>query len=243
MRVHIVGSVKDEKHERSFNLQDDLAILADKITEIGDVVAVVIDPITAYMGGNVDAHRTTDVRAVLSLVADWAERLNVAVLAISHPPKASQGKAINAVTGSLAFVAAARLVFIVAEEPETDRHVLLPVKNNLGPKAAGLGYRIVPVQTSENIATSRIEWDDAPVTVTADAAVQGRGAPQQTAFDSAMGFLEDILGQGPVAQGKIEQAATAQNISNATLRRAKKELGVVSEKSDFDGGWTWRLLR
>jgi hypothetical protein len=50
---------------------------------------------------------------------------------LSHPAKAAQAEAINNVTGSLAFVAAARISLLAIKEPGTDRRLLLSVKNNL----------------------------------------------------------------------------------------------------------------
>jgi putative DNA primase/helicase len=47
-RVHIVSAVRDDTElARGFDLQRDLALLEDLIAELGDVVAVVIDPISA----------------------------------------------------------------------------------------------------------------------------------------------------------------------------------------------------
>ena len=109
-------------------------------------------PSGRYMG-KIDSHRTTDVRAVLEPLDKFAETHNVAVLAITHPPKAVQAKALHAATGSLAFVAAARLAFLAIEEPETDRKLLLPVKNNLGPMALGLGYRL-----TESLPVTSHSW-------------------------------------------------------------------------------------
>src|SRR5262249_28761361 len=63
-----------------------------------------IDPITSYMG-KIDGHQTVDVRTVLEPLASFAEKHDTALLAISHPPKATQSKALHAVTGSLAYVA------------------------------------------------------------------------------------------------------------------------------------------
>ena len=135
---------------------------------------VIIDPITSYMGTRIDSHRTTDVRGVLEPLGRFADEAGVAVLAITHPPKAAQGSAINSFTGSLAFVATARMAFIATEEPETERRLLLPVKHNLGPKAPGLAYRFEQRIVSKGIVGSHIAWDIAPVTVTADEAFCGR---------------------------------------------------------------------
>jgi hypothetical protein len=59
----------------------------------------------------------------------------------------------------------------VTSEPETDRHLLLPVENNIGPEARGLGYYIVTKQVTNNIEVPCVLWDDAPVDVTADQAI------------------------------------------------------------------------
>jgi hypothetical protein len=40
---------------------------------------------------------------------------------------------------------------------------------------------------------------------------------------------------------EVKGAAERAGISETTLNRAKRSLGVVSEKSGFDGGWAWRL--
>jgi len=102
---------------------------------------------------------------VLEPLAGFADKHHVAILAVSHRPKASQAKAIHAVTGSLAFVAAARMVFIVVEEPETGRRLMLPTKNNLAAMPTGLAYRLEQIFTSKNILASHVIWDREPVTI------------------------------------------------------------------------------
>ncbi len=240
-RVHILTSViGPEGRLRSFDLQQDLSALGEKIKAVGDVVLVIIDPITSYMG-NLNSHRTTDVRAVLEPVAEWAGRYNVALLAISHPPKASQSKAINAVTGSLAFAAAARLVFLAIADLETERLVLLPVKNNVGPMAAGLGYEIVADKIAPGVTTSRIRWDATPVTVTANQALRADGSGNRNAIKTAESFLREFLREGGRSAEEVETAAIAEGISARTLARAKAKLNITSRKKGFEKGWTWEL--
>ena len=245
-KVHFVRSVTDKGKDRSFNLGADIKQLGELCDRLGDVVLVVIDPITSYLG-SIDSHRTGDVRAVLEPLGNWAEQARVAVLAISHPPKAAQAKAINAITGSLAFVAAARVVMVAIADPETKgRSLLLPVKINIGQSPKGLGYRIEgrTVEGSKGpIATSGIAWDGDPVALTADEAMNAgreQGRPVK-ATNEAETFLRGRLGFGAVPAKDIVEEAEAQGISKRTLERAKAKLGVIVHKDAFDGGWTWEL--
>jgi hypothetical protein len=100
------------------------------------------------------------VRSALEPLAAFAEQFNVAVLAITHPTKAPQLKAIHAATGSGAFAAAPRLLFLAINDPESQgRSLLLAAKNNIGRMAEGLGYRafrtvlLVQIRTSSRPAS------------------------------------------------------------------------------------------
>ena len=78
---------------------------------------VVIDPITAYLGGT-DSHRNADMRALLAPLAELAARHVVAVVAVSHLNKNAKNPAMYRTTGSLAFVAAARAAWAVAKDQD-----------------------------------------------------------------------------------------------------------------------------
>jgi AAA domain-containing protein/DnaB helicase-like protein len=246
-KAHVIDAVKgkDGKH-RTFDLQEDIAALQKLVKEIGDVAVVIIDPITSYMGTKIDSHRTTDVRAVLEPLSRFAEETGVAVLAISHPPKAATGKAINFATGSLAFVAAARMFFITSEEPETERHLLLAVKNNLGAKAKGLGYRMEQRIVSKGIVGSHICWDSMPVNVTADEALQRSNSEGGKTAD-AQELILDMLSAGTMSWEAIQGAGDKEGISPATMRRARdklKERGMINKTQiGYQGGWEWMAVK
>jgi putative DNA primase/helicase len=217
-------------------------MLGAAIDQLGNTRLICIDAITSYMG-KIDSHRTTDVRAVLEPIASFAESHKVAVLGVTHPPKAAEGNALRAFTGSFAFVAAPRVVFYVTKEPETDRRLLLPVKNNIGPKALGLGYHIGTKTVTNRIVAPHVLWSDEPVDVTADQAIAAASASLKDggSLKEAKEFLRDLLENGAAKATDGEEAAEANGISKRTLVRARKELGVESKKDAFDGGWTWRL--
>jgi putative DNA primase/helicase len=243
-RVHIIRSVTEpNKPSRSFSLIHDLVRLGATMDRVGDVTMIMIDPITAYMGSDIDSHRTTDVRAVLQPLDVFADSRQCAVVSITHPPKAAQAKAINAFTGSLAFVAASRMAFVAVEEPETDRRLLLAVKNNLAPLATGIGYSIEGAISSAGVHASRVAWDSAPVTVTANEALAASGQESRKgeARREAEAFLEAYLEAGPMPAEKVADAAKANGISTATLRRAREGMKIIVEKIGYSNGWQWRL--
>ncbi len=234
-----------------FNLAADLSLLEAEIIRLGDVVLVIIDPLSSYML-NVDSHKNTDVRSILEPIGEMAERLKVAILATSHLSK-GEGKAINRIIGSIAFVAAARAVFTVVADPEDEtRRLLLSVKNNIAPAQQGLAFRLEQREVASGILGSAVMWDEtAFVSVTADEVLSGVGNHASTKTD-AVEFLQDILRGGPLPVREIElQAVEASLLADGKpigqskpFRMARDELGVKPQRSGglgSQGRWVWAL--
>jgi putative DNA primase/helicase len=145
--VHIVASATkpDGTGRKTFSLKTDVDLLEAKAKEIGDVRLIIVDPISAYMGGS-DGNGNVETREVLEPLAEMANRLHIAVVAVTHLNKGGGGgnqTALNRFSGSIAFIAAARAAFAVLEDPENDeRRFLLQAKNNLGKKCKGLVFRM-----------------------------------------------------------------------------------------------------
>jgi putative DNA primase/helicase len=250
-RVHIVSAVATDngKSRRMFHLEKDLAHLEAELIEMRDTRLVIIDPITAYLGG-VDTHRNSDVRGVLGLVADMAARHRVAVVAISHWNKTGAGIAINRVTGSGAFVAAVRAAFMVAKDPEDDsdtRRLFVPIKNNLAPMGGGLAFRLEQHLIGDIVA-SAITWENEKITQTADEilAAACRDSEQQSVLDEATDWLKELLfGEGSVDAKQVRAQAEAAGLTWATVKRAKNRLGIKpqrrSQGSHGEGKWIWAL--
>jgi hypothetical protein len=201
---------------------------------------VIIDPITAYLG-DTDSHRNAEVRAVLAPLAELAAKHRAAILAISHLRKSGDGDAILRVSGSLAFVAAARAAYLVIRDPGDDRRRLfLPVKNNLGDDRTGYAYHIESTLLPGGIETSSIIWAPETVTTTADE-VLSQGAAARPKLDAAMDWLGELLARGPLAQAEVQAAAGTAGHAWATVRRAASEIGVSKDKDGYGGGWVWSL--
>lgn len=137
-RVHVVRSLVDENNKRrAFSLQADLEMLEDLIRKVGDVRAVILDPVTSYLG-KVDSHRNADVRAVLDPLSEMAARMKVAIICNNHFSKGTSGTANSRIIGSVAFVNQARSAFIVTpDENDETRRLLIPSKRISGLTSMG----------------------------------------------------------------------------------------------------------
>ena len=100
-------------------------------------------------------------------------------------------------------------------------------------------------ETGAEIWAPHIIWGAEHVEVTATEAMQAEagGNRSRTERREATTFLKERLAGGPARQKDVLADAEANDISKATLRRAKKELGVISRKGkgDADQDWTWEL--
>src|SRR5690348_4143515 len=57
----------------------------------------------------------------------------------------------------------------------------------------------------------------------------------------AIDTLTDLLAAGPVPARTVFAQAMVAKMSTKTLKRAKRQLGIISAKSSFMGGWVWTL--
>ena len=244
--VYAVRTINDDGQliERGFSIVEDVARLAALVEHYGDVSTIIIDPITAYMGEDIDSHQTVAVRAVLRPLQEMAAKHHVAEIGITHLRKNSDGDAVLLVTGSLAFVAASRATyFVMRDDANPARRLFLTAKNNLGADMTGYAYAIEPVTLPNGIRTSRVVWEYSTLNTTADEEIaRRRKKTSTTAREMEIRFLKDLLGEGPVATQTIKDTAKAAGMSWRSIERAARDLGIVACKSPIPNGpWEWRL--
>jgi AAA domain len=188
--AHFVNGARVGGEDKTFSLVTDLRLLRKAIERIGNVVLVTIDPFSAYLGvGKVDGRSATDVRGVLTPLKDMAEELHVAVIGIAHFNKKDDIKsALLRVCDSIAYVAAARHVYAVLDDPEDkNSRLFVKAKNNLAPdkKALRYGMGVKTVGRDERLGVDIdapfIVWHPQHVEITANEAMaaaragEGRG--------------------------------------------------------------------
>jgi len=249
MRVRFVGDATEVDNgvlkRVAFDPARDMEALASTIAADPPAL-LIVDPIVSAVSG--DSHKNAEVRRGLQPLVDLARALGVAVLGITHFTKRSQGvDPVERVTGSLAFGALARLVFVAskAQDDDGNKRVFMRGNNNLGPDTGGFEYHVeqreVPGHTG--MFASCVTWGGAIEGRARDVLADVEAAPddERSGTEEAEDFLLDALRHGSVGAGEVARQARLAGITDKCLRRARQRLGIRPRKGDFKSGWTWCL--
>jgi putative DNA primase/helicase len=255
-KVYIVQAVVDKNGKRrKFNLQADLVNLTKLADKLGDVKLITFDPVSSYLGGDLDSHENTHLRDALDPITEMASRTGAAVISVTHFNKSAKGvTALNRVMGGAGFTAAPRAAFAVirdAKNPLT--RMMLSLKSNLAAEGAAYGMCFTlstkdvgaDERNGNRIVAPHVVWGD-KTTMSADEALAANNEKLKTptALNEAKGFLTQMLAAGPKLAREVQAAAAKRDIAEATLRRAREALDVIAEKveqRDGRGPWMWSL--
>jgi archaellum biogenesis ATPase FlaH len=248
-RVHFVTMRMPGGDEDGLTIPDDLLELERLVAE-KSARLVVIDPLTAHLAPNLNSWSDHSVRRALAPLHRLAESTGAAVIAVMHLNKSASSDPMRRIGGSVAFGNAARSVLVFARDPddpdgeEGRRRVLAHHKCNLAPLAPSLLLELKPILIPASAEEPEVEtsW----LREIGESHHNGRdllASPdreERSAIEEAKSFLEAEL-QPSVRRAAAEllRAAKQIDISERTLRRAKKELGVQSGKHEFGGQWEW----
>ena len=217
--------IDESKEELSMN--DERIEEAIKLT---NAKLVILDPIQAYIGANVDMHRANEIRPVMAKLGRIAETYGCAVVLIGHMNKASGQKCAYRGLGSIDIPAVARSLLIVGKlKNDPSKRVMSHAKSSLAQNGQSLVFQI-----NEH---SGLEWCGT-IDLTADQFLED-GGTSVSKLESAKQFLLDILADGAKSQKEIQSAAEEMDFGNRTLKSAKTALGVKSIK--VGEGWLWQL--
>lgn len=209
--------------------------------------ALLIDPLMAGLSGGVDSHRDQDVRRALAPLAQLAADADMAILAVLHLRKGAASDALDRISGSVAFTAAARSVLAFGrgdEEEDGPSRVLAHAKSNLGPLAPSLAYRIEPATVHHadlDISTSRLSFEG-ECEIGAGALLSPPPAEDRSEVEIAAEWLADELADGEWHGSRaVKAGARAAGIRERTLQRAMRQLGVEDRREGFPAVSEWRL--
>jgi putative DNA primase/helicase len=219
--------------------------IADLSAELARVkpALLVIDPIMAYVSGKIDIYKPNQIRLITTPLSMLAREHGCAVVGIRHITKAEKQRAIYRGNGGMDWVGASRLVVLVGNDPDRPgRKVIVQTKTNVGQPVKAVGF---------TLEDGRFVFTDAPQT-TAERVLSGNGGDEDdeddvSAVEEAMDFLRQCLIY-PKKGTDVRREAKQQQISESTLKRARRRLKVGSKRHNIKGGatggegaWYWSL--
>jgi len=232
-RVTILTAVRQGDEERPPVLPWDLQLVRQRIVDDG-IVMVVVDPLMAFLDGEINAHKDQDVRRCMHRLMLLATETGVAVVLIRHLNKLGHNIALYRGGASIGIVGAARSALIVGTDPNNPNvRVLASNKSNLGPRPQSLTYELV---TRGDV--SYIGWGEETDLTANDILSHAEAGGKRSVADQCALAMKDILaGVTRVASADLEGQLQAMGFSAATVKRARQQLKVRAAKSSHDGSW------
>ena len=217
-----------------FMLPRDLDELERTIIE-HDAALVIIDPVLSYLDPDTDSHKDQSVRAALMPLAALAQRTRVSIILIRHLNKDSSKSAIHRGGGSIAFTGVARLVLLVAEDPDDpDTCVLARSKGNLGPRPPSLCYSIAAGPGDSGM----VLWGGISEHTSTTLLAPEKPGPKPDAIEQAKGYLTDLLANGPRTRQEVVEAGARVHLNEKTIQRAANAIGIVSKAHGKERLWS-----
>ncbi|MFI3170244.1 MAG: AAA family ATPase [Faecalibacterium sp.] len=218
-----------DENEIELTLSDER--LEAAITQTGAKL-IVLDPMQAYLGSEVDMHRANEIRPIMKRLALLAERTGCAVVLVGHMNKAQGGKAAYRGLGSIDFRAAARSVLIVGRsKDDPTMRIVAHDKSSLAPVGQSIAFALDP--------DNGFLWKGYCDT-SVDDVLSGRGTVISKT-ERAEEFLREALADGDVLSDELFKRAKALDIAERTLKTAKQALGIKSVKRD--GKWYYHMTQ
>ena len=189
---------------------------------------VIIDPIQAYLGADVDMNRANEVRPIFMRLGQVAQRTDCAILLIGHLNKAAGMQSLQRGLGSIDIAAAVRSVMFIGKlKHDPTMRILTHEKSSLAPPGASLAFSLGDESGFRWVG----EYD-----ITTDEMLSGIEPQRETKTQQAKDLICTLLAGGKqVLSEDIDKAALERDIPGRTVRDAKRELGDALKSKIVEG--------
>lgn len=195
---------------------------------------VIIDPLQAFLGANVDMNRANEVRPIFRRLADVAQATNCAIVMIGHLNKAAGSQSTYRGLGSIDITAVVRsLLFIGKVRTDPTTRVIVHEKSSLAPPGQSLAFSLGDEKGFRWIGAYDISAEDL--------LAGGEGSKTELKQEPAAKLIEQFLSEGrKVSIAEINKEAVERGISERTVRLARNSMGdkIASERQGKDW-WIW----
>ncbi len=214
--------------EEVLTLSDDRI---EKAVRQNHVRLVIIDPVQAFIGADVDMNRANEVRPVFRKLGMIAEKTSCAIVLIGHLNKSSGTQSTYRGLGSIDIMAAVRsLIFIGKVRKDPTTRVLIHEESSLAPPGETMAFKLGDEEG--------FRWVGA-YEISADELLDGKeGKATETKLERGAKLIQELLvDKNEISIRELDDKAKEQGISGRTMRdvrsRMKNELEYwINEKQE-----------
>ena len=196
---------------------------------------LILDPMSSYIGESCSMNNANETRAEFNHLIAVAKDTGCAIVIIAHMNKMKDTNPLYRTNGSIDIAGAARSILAITRTPNKEvpaERYLVQVKSNLAPTGSAILFEV-----SEKGVDFISEME-----MTAEEAFQSLapkiGRPNDKEV-KAKAFLIEMLKDGEMLSSDCEEKLEAAGFRKSTIKKAKKNAGVISRKKGFL--WYWSL--
>ena len=202
--------------EKQLSMTDDRI---EKAIRQNNVRLMIMDPIQAYLGANVDMNRANEIRPLFRHLSTVAERTGCAIVLIGHLNKSSGSQSDYRSLGSIDIAAAVRSILFVEKvekEKEQDIRVVYQQKDSLAKKENPVAF---------SLGEEGLKWLGEYDISIEDLLMGKAGTKKETKLEKAQKLILELLTKRKVmCLEELEAELLAYGISSRTGRDARKQL-------------------
>lgn len=186
---------------------------------------LIIDPFQAFLPEGTNMGSITKMRAIFTTLGNVAKSTGVAIVLVGHLNKSEGSKDIHRGFGSADIAASVRSILMVEmDKKDRENRWVRSIKSNFDES----DYTPIRLVLDEDRRLSFAEFEP-----------EEDAVPSILKIAKAREILNDLLAAGPVQIDPIFEECDVYGIGDRTVRRAAKELGVISRSKN--GVTTWEL--
>ena len=233
-----VGKARTQKVDIYFNYvgQVDIAYTEEELAEIETQKEQEEQQrLSSYIGENCSMNNANETRAEFNHLIAVAKDTGCAIVIIAHMNKMKDNNPLYRTNGSIDIAGAARSILAITRTPNKEapaERYLVQVKSNLAPTGSAILFEVAEKGVNF-ISEMEMTAEEAFLSLAPQI-----GRPNEKEM-KAKSFLIEMLQGGEMLSSDCEEKLEAAGFKKSTIKKAKKNAGVISKKKGFL--WYWSL--
>ena len=187
------------------------------------------------IGENCSMNNANETRAEFNHLIAVAKDTGCAIVIIAHMNKMKDNNPLYRTNGSIDIAGAVRSILAITRTPNKEapaERYLVQVKSNLAPTGSAILFEVAE-KGVDFISEMEMTAEEAFLSLAPQ-----MGRPNEKEM-KAKSFLIEMLQDGEMLSSDCEEKLEAAGFKKSTIKKAKKNAGVISKKKGFL--WYWSL--